>query len=65
MSNYTTEEAAALIRVAPKTLENWRVLGKGPKFIKAGGRVLYSASDVLEYLNSNRVCSTSERAAAA
>ena len=35
--------------ISHRTLERWRSIGKGPKFIKLGGRVLYRASDVEEY----------------
>lgn len=55
-----TNEAAPLAGVAPKTLENWRTLGLGPKFIKAGRKVLYDPADLLIWRNQNRVGSTSE-----
>lgn len=55
-----TEEAAPLAGVAPKTLENWRTLGLGPKFIKAGRRVLYDPADLHAWRDLHRVGSTSE-----
>ena len=55
-----TAEAAPLAGVAPKTLENWRTLGLGPKFIKAGRRVLYDPTDLLAWRDQNRFGSTSE-----
>ena len=55
-----TQEAAPLAGVAAKTLENWRTLGLGPKFIKAGRRVLYDPADLLDWREQNRVGSTSE-----
>ena len=55
-----TAEAAPLAGVAAKTLENWRTLGLGPKFIKAGRRVLYDPADLLAWRDENRVGSTSE-----
>jgi hypothetical protein len=31
---------------SPRTLEGWRWYGKGPAFIKAGGKVLYRLNDI-------------------
>jgi hypothetical protein len=31
---------------SPRTLEGWRWHGKGPPFLKAGGKVLYRLEDV-------------------
>jgi DNA-binding transcriptional MerR regulator len=55
-----TADAAPLAGVATKTLENWRTLGLGPKFIKAGRRVLYDPADLLAWRDENRVGSTSQ-----
>jgi DNA-binding transcriptional MerR regulator len=55
-----TADAAPLAGVAPKTLENWRTLGLGPRFIKAGRRVLYDPADLLAWRDQNRFRSTSE-----
>jgi len=33
-------------RVSVKTLANWRCLGKGPRFLKVGGRIAYALDDV-------------------
>jgi hypothetical protein len=60
----TTAEAAPLIGVEPKTAENWRCLGFGPKFIRAGRRVVYDPADIEVWKASRRVGSTSEMAAA-
>ena len=35
--------------VSPKTLERWRWLGQGPKFLKLGGRILYRLEDIETY----------------
>lgn len=32
--------------VSPRTLERWRWLGGGPRFLKIGGRVIYRLEDV-------------------
>jgi hypothetical protein len=57
-------EAAALLRLSERTLERYRVTGLGPKFIKAGRRVLYRQSDLDDWIMSHVVGSTSERRAA-
>jgi len=61
-----TKEAAPLVGVAPGTLENWRTLGVGPKFIKTSrgrrGLVLYDPADIEAWKNANRYQSTSEAA---
>ena len=55
-----TDVAAPLAGVATKTLENWRTLGLGPKFIKAGRRVLYDPADLVAWREQHRVESTSQ-----
>ncbi len=60
----STVEAAPLIGVEPKTAENWRSLGLGPKFIRAGRLVKYDPDDIAAWLSARRVSSTSEAVAA-
>jgi hypothetical protein len=58
----TNGEAAALLRLSPRTLEKYRVIGGGPPFLKLGRRVFYALAD-LEDLAGRRVCeSTSDPA---
>jgi len=40
-------DLAARWRMSPRTLERWRWSGKGPAFVKLGGRVVYRL-DVIE-----------------
>jgi hypothetical protein len=35
--------------ISDKTLEKWRVYGKGPRYCKVSNRVLYSISDIEAY----------------
>ncbi len=42
----TNDEAAAFLRLSPRTLEKQRVIGGGPRFHKFGRRVMYSAADL-------------------
>jgi hypothetical protein len=60
MEPLTTVEAAPLVGVAPKTLENWRIAGRGPRFIKAGRKVVYDPRDIASWKSANSHNSTSE-----
>ena len=60
-----TRAAAPRVGVSPGTLENWRVQGVGPKFIKTPGKrgkVLYDPADIEAWKADNRYQSTSEAA---
>lgn len=35
--------------IETKTLSNWRVLGKGPRYIRIGSRVRYPMSEIIDY----------------
>ena len=36
-------------KVSPRTLERWRWLGRGPQYMKVGGRVVYRLEDIEAY----------------
>ena len=46
MSKMTQEQLADRWQISPRTLEQWRWLGKGPIFLKIGVRVLYREEDI-------------------
>ncbi|MCE3232464.1 MAG: Helix-turn-helix domain protein [Rickettsiaceae bacterium] len=46
--------------VSGRTLERWRWLGRGPKYLKIGGRVVYRLEDIEAYEQEQRRSSTSE-----
>jgi excisionase family DNA binding protein len=50
----TTKEAAEFLRLKPHTLENMRSEGKGPIFMKLGGRVFYHRADLKTWLKESR-----------
>jgi hypothetical protein len=57
---FTNAEAAAFLKLSPRTLEKLRVHGGGPSFRKFGSRVVYAAEDLDKWANA-RVCeSTSD-----
>jgi len=55
MSTMTQEQLARRWHISPRTLEQWRWLGKGPRFLKIGARVLYRELDV-EVWEAAQVC---------
>jgi predicted DNA-binding transcriptional regulator AlpA len=50
-----TQEAARFIGVSRHTLEMHRSKGTGPKYSKVGGRVIYTASDLREWVKLGAV----------
>ena len=56
----TTDEAAAFLRLSPRTLEKQRGLGGGPRFRKVGARVVYAAADLRAWADSNTFGMTSD-----
>lgn len=51
----TLTETAQYMSVKPKTLRNWSCLGKGPKPLRLGGRVVYRRTDVLAFCDEQAV----------
>jgi predicted site-specific integrase-resolvase len=42
-------ELAERLNISPRTLERWRWLGEGPRFLKIGGRCVYRLEDIERY----------------
>ncbi|MBU3887215.1 AlpA family transcriptional regulator [Methylosinus sp. KRF6] len=49
----TEQQAAEYLNLAVRTLQQWRVQGKGPKFIKLSRAVRYRQSDLEDYISSS------------
>jgi excisionase family DNA binding protein len=49
----TVEELAELLGLNRQTLYQWRVLGKGPRGIRVGGRVRYRQAEVEAWLQEH------------
>jgi hypothetical protein len=61
----TEAEAAAYLRVRPRTLQDWRVRAVGPRFVRYSGRgVRYRMADLGAWLASKERTSTTDRGAA-
>ena len=57
-SHYTSpllspDAAAAYLQINPRTLANWRVQGKSPKFVRSGRRPLYRRVDLDEWIDKH------------
>ena len=50
---YAVPKAAAFLNVAPKTLANWRTMGKGPKFCRIGRRIVYRVDDLRRFMDEH------------
>jgi predicted site-specific integrase-resolvase len=48
-------EAAKVLGLAVATLRWWRCRGKGPAYLKIGGKVRYGLADIALYMESRRV----------
>lgn len=44
--------AATYIKSTESTLANWRCAGRGPRYIKLGGKILYRTADLDAFLES-------------
>lgn len=53
-------EAAAYLKLSPRTLEKQRVVGGGPRFRKFGRRVLYAIADLDAWADERGCASTSD-----
>lgn len=56
----TTVEAANYLRIEKRTLENWRVSGRGPAFVRLGGAVRYRRGALERFIAQNERLSTAK-----
>jgi hypothetical protein len=58
MSNHdflTEKEVEPILRVRLKTLQQWRTLKKGPRFVRVGSRVFYPRAEIERFISENLV----------
>lgn len=48
----TPEEAAAILRLSPRSLERWRYARNGPPYVRVMGSVRYEAASLEAWLRS-------------
>lgn len=59
----TGPRAAEILGIRPQTLRAWRMTGRGPKYIRYGGktgRIVYRLSDLEAWLDAQTHQNTSE-----
>jgi hypothetical protein len=61
MTLWTQRQTAQALLLSTRTLERWRVMGLGPKFVRAGKSIRYRLTDVVAWIDRQTVGSTSER----
>jgi len=49
------ETTANRLKIHQGTLRNWRHQGKGPPFVKIGGKILYDEADLKEWIEALKV----------
>ena len=61
MSTYTnsstllnTREAARRLGLAAGTLQNWRIRGQGPAFVRLGKAIRYDEGDLARFISQGR-----------
>jgi hypothetical protein len=55
MEQHLDEQSlASRLRLSVRTLQRWRWQGKGPTYLKLGGRVVYRRLDVEAWEEANR-----------
>jgi excisionase family DNA binding protein len=60
MTRLTVREAATYVRLAKSTLDHMRAAGGGPRYIKAGRKVLYDTVDLDRWLEAHKQNSTAD-----
>jgi Helix-turn-helix domain len=48
-------QAARLLNLSPRTLQNWRITFNGPPFIRVGRAIRYRRSDLVVWINANTI----------
>lgn len=49
------KEAASFLGLSRQSLANWRCQRRGPVYHKIGGRIIYRAEDLEQFLHANRI----------
>ena len=57
---YLNQADAGRLGLSARTLECFRIDGRGPKYLKLGRRVAYSRDDLMAWVESRRRSSTSD-----
>ncbi len=60
MELLSQKRVATELGISHRTLEKWRVVGGGPRFIRVGRLVRYRQEDVQDWMRSRTVSNTTE-----
>lgn len=60
----TNKEAARKLGISHRTLEDWRLTNRGPRFVKLGRLVRYRLGDLLDFMDRNSFMNTAQAAPA-
>jgi predicted DNA-binding transcriptional regulator AlpA len=52
------DDVAELLHISRSLLAKWRMLGRGPRFMKVGRRILYASGEVSRWLEAQERSST-------
>ena len=58
----TEIEVEAIYGLKRRSLQQWRFLGRGPRYVKAGRCVRYRVRDIEDFLDQGQVLPREERA---
>jgi predicted DNA-binding transcriptional regulator AlpA len=61
----TVEQVAQLLHCSVSNLSKWRLIGRGPRFVRIGVNVRYRPADIKAFIAENIRSSTSEEPPAA
>lgn len=56
----TEQDASRVLCLSIRTLQKWRLCGRGPRFLKLGHAVHYEAAEIDRFLSQARRASTSD-----
>ena len=54
-----TDQVAKHLNLKPITLRKWRLIGRGPKFIRCGSSIRYHPEQIAQWIERSTVVSTS------
>ena len=48
-------QAARLLNLSPRTLQNWRIACNGPPFVRVGRAIRYRRNDLIAWIDANTI----------
>jgi hypothetical protein len=49
------QAAAMIVDLKPQTLAKWRLRRRGPKYLKLGGKIRYTVTDIQAWMDASRI----------